>query len=84
MTTQNENTNKEQWFLIGGSNLQAQYGYGTELEVIAYLDYLNRDRDVNCYQYSEITDSDLLDNLNNDNDDMGFNLDDEARARADM
>jgi len=65
------------WYTFGGSGLGAQYGYGTEAE--AYADYLNRDRDVNCYQVS-ITDDDEAADLNSGRRDDGFTLSDELSA----
>jgi hypothetical protein len=31
-------------------NSEAQYGYGTEAEAYQYLDFLNRDREINLYE----------------------------------
>ncbi len=67
----------ETWYVIGGSNLQAQYGYGTLSQAEQYCAYLNRGKDVNWYYPAEVTDSKLLDDLNAVPmvRDDGFNLD---------
>ncbi len=48
----------EQWWRIGGSNLQAQYGWGTEDEAEEFCRRLNQDRDNNLYAHEEYPDYD--------------------------
>lgn len=38
-------------------NTQAMYGWGDDAEADAYCDFLNRNRDINVYGWSEVTDA---------------------------
>lgn len=68
----------DRWWKFGGSNLQPIYGYGTEAEADRYADYLNRDRDINCYQVDSVDDPDALARLDEGNE--GFAISEELDA----
>jgi hypothetical protein len=55
-------------------NSEKLYGYGTEDEAQLYLDHLNKDRDINLYEYEA---SDLTDD---EADPLAFGLRDELLA----
>ena len=41
-------------FKFTAYNTEAQYGYGTEKQAIEYVELLNKDREVNLYEYELI------------------------------
>ena len=41
-------------FKFTAYNTEAQYGYGTEEQAIEYVELLNKDREVNLYEYELI------------------------------
>lgn len=46
------------WWMIGGHNLQAQYGYGSQTEAEAYCNTLNAGREINLYGVSYLGQTD--------------------------
>lgn len=66
-------TNVECWWKIGGSNLQAQYGYGTQAQADAFAARLNKGREINFYSATEVDDQDKIKSL--DAGDEGFSFD---------
>ena len=60
-------SNRESWWSFSGQNLQAHYGYGSEHEAERYREYLNRARDINCYEAEEVTDPDEIAELEDGN-----------------
>ncbi|MEQ1614464.1 MAG: hypothetical protein ABL904_17085 [Hyphomicrobiaceae bacterium] len=55
----------DRWWKFSAYNSQAQYGWGDEAEASAYADFMNQDREINHYTYSE---------AEGDHEDDGFNL----------
>ena len=53
-------------------NTQAVYGWGDDADAALYCDFLNRNREVNVYSYSEITDADEI--AKHDGNGEGVNL----------
>ncbi len=53
-------TTEARWYRIAAPNSDALYGYGTAAEADAYLSRLNHDREIDLYTATEITDTDLL------------------------
>lgn len=51
-------SNKYGWWMIGGGNQQAAYGYGSEAEADAYRDYLNRGKEINLRHCEYLADDD--------------------------
>lgn len=72
---------QDAWYLIGGNNLQAIYGYGTADESDRYCDLLNEQqgRDINLYRSHLMTAEEIaaLPHI----EDEGFNLGDELSFR---
>ena len=67
-------TTTSNWYRIGGTNQQAEYGYGTEEAARAYCAEINKNRDINHVQY-ELCSPELtlaLDTVRND----GFDFSD--------
>lgn len=62
-------------------NTQAMYGWGDEKEADAYCDFLNRDREINVYSFSEITDEAEI--AKHDSNGEGVNLADALQETAD-
>lgn len=71
----------ENWYKFTAYNSEARYGFGTEAEASAYAEYLNRDREINCYAPHVVAGAELIHALENDRDD-GVNIDDELREIA--
>jgi hypothetical protein len=71
---------EDAWYLIGGSNLQAIYAYGTANEADRYCDALNDGREINLCGAHPMTADEIADRPHIE--DEGFNLDDELAARA--
>lgn len=70
----------ETWWKFTTYNSQAMYGWGSEDEASAYVDHLNDGKDVNLYSYAEVTDPELIAELDDGNE--GFNLSDELASRS--
>ena len=68
-----------QLFKFSAYNTQAMYGWGDAAEADAYCDHLNRDREINVYSYTEITDEDEIAKRDGD----GVNLQDALQEIAD-
>jgi len=66
--------NVERWWMFGGSNLQAQYGYGTEAEANYYAEKLNRGKVINLYRVTKVDDPEKIAVLNDG--DEGFAISD--------
>ena len=47
-------------FKFSAYNSQMQYGWGDETEADTYADHLNRNREINVYSFTEVTDSDEI------------------------
>ena len=62
-------------------NTQAMYGWGDDAEAEAYCEFLNRDREINVYSYSEITDEAEI--AKHDGNGEGVNLADAIQEIAD-
>ena len=73
----------EQWFEFRAYNSQAAHAYGTEREADLYCDVLNRGRDVNCYGYRAMHDTET-DGLDSGADTDGFRLDLALDAQAEI
>jgi hypothetical protein len=70
-----------QWYSFAAHNTTAQYGYGSASEADRYADYLNRDRDINCFHAVPLTDEDAVELRLGENTEA-VNLDDELAAIA--
>ena len=60
------------WWQFGGSNLQAEYGYGTEAQAEAYRARLNAQREINCYERELVEDAETIEWIEGGNE--GFDL----------
>lgn len=56
-------TTSEKWYKFAASNETPYFGWGSEAEADRYCDYLNRDRDINCYEVTEVLDADEQERL---------------------
>ncbi len=65
------------WYIFTAYNSEALYGCGCESDAEKYCNYLNRDREINCYQYAELSNKDRIDRLNSGMDDSGFDIEPE-------
>lgn len=61
-------------------NSQAMYGWGNDAEADTYCDRLNRDREINVYSHSAITDADEI--AEHDSNAEGVNLADALQEIA--
>lgn len=64
------------WYIFTAYNTPAQYGWGEESEASAYCDYLNRERQIDCYQFAALDDVEQIARLETRRDGSGFNLED--------
>lgn len=48
---------------LSAYNSEFIYVYGTEEKMRGYLDYLNKYRDVNLYEFEIVPDSEITDNI---------------------
>lgn len=62
-------------------NTQAMYGWGDDAEADAYCDFLNRNREINVYSWTEITDTEDI--ARHESNGEGVNLDDALIEIAD-
>lgn len=62
-------------------NTQAMYGWGDDQEADAYCEHLNRNREINVYSWTEITDEDEINR--HDKGGEGVNLADALQEIAD-
>ena len=70
-----------QLFKFSAYNTQAMFGWGDDAEAAAYCDFLNRDREINVYSFTEITDADEI--TKHDNGGEGVNLADALQEITD-
>lgn len=49
------------FFQIAAYNTQALYFWGTDADCVRYVDWLNRDRDINVYSHRAIPESEWAD-----------------------
>lgn len=73
-TKMNANEQGYGWWKFGGSNLQAQYGYGSADEAERYCARLNSKREINRYAAEYLGDGRQLDTAHESD---GFSLDEE-------
>lgn len=70
-----------QLYKFSAYNTQAMYGWGDAAEADAYCDHLNRNREINVYSATEITDADEI--ARHDSNGEGVNLADALQEIAD-